>query len=169
VQRAGMQPIQDQLEQRIIEPLKLDSLQLDLPAANQPHWAKGYRRSQAGLVVAVPDTAHFWKHGAGGYKSSISDFARWAEALLNHELVGAQAEQAMWTAQPRNDGKATSYGLGFSVSGRGANFKVSHTGSQDETRTILVIYPQRRMGMVVMSNCNFANTARLAAALEKVL
>jgi len=169
VQRAGNAPIGDQLEARIIRPLGLESFQLDLPYHGQPDWATGYRRTGTGKVMPVEDTAHFWKHGAGGYKSSVADFARWAVALLNHELVGADAEKRLWTAQKRNDGMTTTYGLGFSVSGHGKALKVSHNGGQDETKTRLVLYPGQGHGVVVMSNCTFAEPSKIAAAIEKVL
>ena len=80
VQAAGKQPIAQQLKTRIIDPLSLTSFQLDLPFTNQAHWAVGYRVLN-GTIQEETETAHYWKHGAGGYKSNIKDFARFAAAL----------------------------------------------------------------------------------------
>ncbi len=75
----------------------------------------------------------------------------------------------MWTLQRTNDGKAGGFALGFVVSGSGNGFKVSHNGSQEETKTRLVLYPRRRHGMVVVSNCQHADPARISTAVYSTL
>ena len=68
-------------------PLGHASFQQDVAAKGQPHRAAGYGKDPAGAVVSATEDAHYWKHGAGGYKSNVRDFARWARAVLARELV----------------------------------------------------------------------------------
>lgn len=173
VQRAGGMPIADQISNRITKPLSMSSFQLDLPLdpsdKKQELWTTGYRKSRGGELVAVRDFAHYWKHGAGGYKSDIEDFSRWAAALVNGHLVNKKTESIMWTAQKTADGKTTAYGLGFGVSNRNGVLKVSHGGSQDETKTRLIVYPKSKSGVVVMCNTNHANPGKISTAVYSAL
>lgn len=168
VQQAGKQAFGEQLAQRIAEPLGLSTLQLDLETNGQKHWATGYAKNRAGEIVRAPEEAHYWKHGAGGFKSNVVDFAKWGAGLLNHRLVNGECEQAMWTAQKTLDGKPTLFGLGFQVSGDD-RFGVGHGGSQEETKTQMLLDPATKRGIVVMCNCGFGNVKTIAAEIAAIL
>ncbi|MFT3881930.1 MAG: serine hydrolase domain-containing protein [Gemmatales bacterium] len=167
VQRAGKAPLGQQIEKRITGPLGMTSMQLDMEFDHQPNWTVGYTK-EAGQVVRAKEEAHYWKHGAGGYKSNIGDFAKWAQALLNHRLVSPAIEKQMWTRQKTNDGKLAGYGLGFAIEDQNG-LKVSHNGKQDETTTRLVIYPEKKHGIVVMTNCGYGDPAAISTAIYQAL
>ena len=168
VQAAGNEPIDEQLKSRIIHPLSLGSFQLDLPEDNQANWTLAYKIKNGNPVV-VSDYAHFWKHGAGGYKSNVKDFARFAKALADSTLIDSSTTAKMWNRQSTSDGKATVFGLGVVVANSGDALKVSHNGSQDETRTRMVIYPHRKHGIVVMCNTQDCDPARITTAIYTAL
>src|SRR4029079_12595162 len=147
--------------------LKMASLQLDLDTKDQPHWAAGYVKDNNGQVIRAPEEAHYWKHGAGGFKSNVADFARWAEGLLNRRLTSEASESAMWTRQCLKDGQPTSFGLGFQLDEGGLG--VGHGGSQPETRTQMLLYPRTKSGIVVMCNCSFVSAKAVAAAVADAL
>jgi len=163
LQRAGDEPYGEQVRRRISAPLKMQSLQLDLPR-RRTDWAVGYERRDDAIVPAI-DNAEYWKHAAGGYKSSVEDFARWACGLLGDELLTERSKSEMWTAQTTNDGEATRFGLGFIIANDADRWQVSHSGSQSETRTQMAIYPRESLGVVVMCNTNHADTPRIGAAV----
>lgn len=180
VQRAAKQPIAELLQEKLCVPLGLSSFQLDLPNVDKAKsdWAKAYRwrsrsdpsKAQAnGGYVQVPDTPHFWKHGAGGYKSNVRDFVRFALALMNSELLSPAATQRMWTPQSTNDGTVTEMGLGVVVTRQNGQLKISHNGKQDETRTRMVLYPDQGHGMVVMSNCSTVDPGRISTLAYREL
>jgi hypothetical protein len=131
----------------------------------------GYKRI-AGLVVPSTDTDVSWKLGGGGFISNIDDLAAYAAGLINRRLVREATEAAMWTPQRTADGAATTMGLGFSVKNDDGVLEISHNGSQEKTRTRMVIYPRQRHGVVVMSNSEYADPAtfaqRVYAAMEGV-
>jgi CubicO group peptidase (beta-lactamase class C family) len=169
IDRAGKQRYAEQVQERVACPLNMKSLQLDMAGDGQPNWVTGYEKNLAGKTVITKETAHYWKHGAGGYESNISDFARWTKGLLDHRLVNAETERQMWTLQPTRDGKPAEYGLGFRLKKVGDKLEVSHGGQQDETTTHLVIYPNEALGMVVMSNCDYGQPAAIAAEIASEL
>ncbi len=167
IQRAGKEPYDSQLRKRIAKPLEMSSLQLDVDFDNQKHWVVGYGQDIDNSINPAREEAHYWKFGAGGYKSNIRDFARWAQALITHKLVSADIEKQMWTPQKTSDGKTITYGLGMTVDLK--KHQISHNGSQGETTTRLVIDPWAGSGIVVMTNCRHANPSAIANAISEVL
>lgn len=168
VERAGKQPFADQVRERIIKPLGMTTLRPDYQWEAIPNRASGYRKVK-GIIVPSIDADVSWKLGGGGYVSSIEDFARFARGLLRRELVSEKAEAMMWTPQPLSGGKATTYGLGFGVDGIGERLRVAHSGSQEKTRTRLVLYPRRQSAVVVMTNCEWANPGQFTTQVYSAL
>jgi serine beta-lactamase-like protein LACTB, mitochondrial len=167
IQRAGGEPFANQVQSRIAKPLGMTSLELDLENT-QPGWAVGYTKSKDEIVRAGEE-AHAWKAGGGGFKSNIGDFARFAEGLINGRLVSSATQAKMWEVQRNSSGKATGWGLGFTVEDERGGLKVSHNGKQDETTTRLVIYPGTKRGAVVMSNCSYTAIGEFTTAAFRAL
>lgn len=168
VQAAGEKPIGQQLATRIVKPLKLTTFQLDMPLDQQRNWTTAYRITN-GIPEEVADYAHFWKHGAGGYKSDIKDFARFAAAIANKELIDAKTTMAMWTPQTTRDDAKSAFGLGVLVSGTGRSLKIAHSGSQDETKTLMVVYPNQNHGIVVMCNTQGCDPGQILTEIYSAL
>ena len=164
VQRAGKERFADQVEERIAKPLGMTTLQPDYQWENISNRAVGYHFDLIGQIVRSTDTDQSWKWGAGGYISTIGDFARFAEGLLQGHLVSQETQSRMWTIQKTKEGSATEsggmgYGLGFEVqmNKNGELMKVFHDGAQEKTRTRMVIYPSRNSGVVIMTNSEWVN------------
>jgi serine beta-lactamase-like protein LACTB, mitochondrial len=169
IQRAGSEPFQDQVRHRIVEPLGLKSFQWDDRFAGQSNWATGYVRDKSSKKVSpAREEAHAWKHGAGGFKSNVQDFARWAAALSTTTLLKEKSKRLMWTQQKTNDGKTINYGLGFVVNPRG-ELTVSHGGSQSETKTSMIVQPNARRAIVVMCNCSYADPTSLVRVVRSIV
>ncbi|MBX3397413.1 MAG: beta-lactamase family protein [Gemmataceae bacterium] len=168
IQRAGKEPYHDQLMNRIAKPLGLPSLERDGTTNGQKHWTKGYLKSAKGEVVPAPEEAHDWKHGAGGYKSNVADFARWAKGLLDGQLVSKATEATMWERQKTADGKLTTWGLGFTVDEQGG-LRVGHNGSQPEATSRMVLYPKAKQAVVVLTNCRHASPTAISTAIFSAL
>lgn len=168
IQSAGRAPFLQQVNNRIAKPLGLASFQVDYPTANQPNWAVGYEKKNDAIVPAR-DQAHYWKHAAGGFKSNVEDFAKWAQALVNHKLVKPETERQMWEPQKLADGTATKHSLGFIVAGSEDNPEISHNGGQDETRTRMVLWPKTGDAVVVMCNSSFIKIDDFEKGVSKAL
>lgn len=169
LQRAGGKPLPEQIEEGITRKLKMESFGLDEKYTGQKNWSVGYKKNRFGKVERVLNYAHDWKHGAGAYKSNIIDFARWAEALINGELVSKESQKTMWTPQKLANGKPTNVGLGFFVETQNNTLKVSHGGSHSEARSRMVMYPEQQHGIVVLSNCGHAVPSKISTAIYQAL
>ncbi|MEC8896316.1 MAG: serine hydrolase domain-containing protein [Planctomycetota bacterium] len=163
IERAGGEKFAGQVEKRISRPLGMTTLQPDYQWKKIPHRAVGYRKL-LGRVVPSSNTDVSWKLGGGGFISNIDDLAAFARGLINGRLVRPGTEKLMWTPRKLKNSRATTYGFGFNISGEGKDLQVAHSGAQEKTRTRMVIFPAKKLGVVVMSNSEHCNSKNLARA-----
>ncbi len=170
VQRAGAEPFHRQVAERIAKPLGMASFRPDYQWEDIPHRAVGYRR-YGQRVLPSSDTDVSWKLPGGGYLSNVGDLARFARGLLGDEILKADEKALMWAPQsaPESDTGRESYGLGFGVRLVDGQLRVSHSGSQEKTRTILQVDPERGLGIVAMTNSEWANIGEVAVAIRRAL
>lgn len=168
VQRAGNQRFADQVWCRIACPLGMKTLQPDYQWKEIPNRAIGYRMN-GGKISRSTDTDVSWKLGGGGFISSIEDMALFAAGLINGDLISQESQATMWTRQKSSDGKTTQIGLGFFVEEDNGTLKVSHNGSQEKTKTRLVIYPEQKHGLVVMTNSEYGNPGKFTTAVYNAI
>ena len=186
LERAGKQKFAHQVRDRIARPLGMETLQPDYQWIDIPNRTIGYRKRQNKIVVSS-NTDVSWKLGGGGYISNIDDLAKMGEGLIEGKLVKPETLKLMWTPRKTSTGKQTSYGLGFRqwnfVDGRlqgsstnisGSELKdkittrlIGHSGSQEKTKTLLVLEPSRKFGMALMSNSEHTKIYEAAEALLK--
>lgn len=166
VERAGKQKFADQVDERISTPLGLDSLQPDYAWLDIPHRSVGYRKHVYDSSPRVStNTDVSWKLGGGGFISNIEDATRYAEGLINQELLRPESFEKMWTKQKLKSGKATQVGLGFFVSEENGERKIYHNGSQEKVKARMVIYPKSKRGVVVMTNSEHGRPAAITKAI----
>ncbi len=169
VQRAGRQKFADQVQERIARPLGMETLQPDYQWKSIPGRAIGYRKIGT-KIVPSSDTDVSWKLGGGGFLSTIEDLARFAAGLMQRRLVNSSTEALMWQPQRTAVGDATSYGLGFHVDApANGRLRVSHNGDQEKSSCRMVLYPRERHGVVVFSNCEYADPGAFSTAVYQAL
>ncbi len=163
IERAGGESFASQVEKRITRPLGMTTLQPDYQWKKIHHRAVGYRKL-LGKVIRSSNTDVSWKLGGGGFISNIDDLAAFARGLINGRLVRPGTEKLMWTPRKLKNSRPTTYGFGFNISGKGKDLQVAHSGAQEKTRTRMVIFPAKKLGVVVMSNSEHCNSKNLARA-----
>jgi len=168
VERAGGEEFAAQVAKRVAEPLGMATFQPDYQWVDIPDRAIGYRKL-LGNVIRSTNTDVSWKLGGGGFISSVEDLTRFCAGLIQGGLVNRDTQQLMWTAQRTESGDSTPYGLGFRVEGKGPTRQVSHSGSQEKTKTMMVLCPELKAGAVVMCNCEYADPKLLADKLLPIV
>lgn len=134
----------------------LSSYDQPLPVTMRPQAASGHRSDGqpiAGRWHTYPEMA------AAGLWTTPTDLARFVLELMkagrgeNHGIISADMVREMWTVpSPEGDDGREEMGLGFICSGRDERFKISHGGSNEGFRCLLVAYPKTGQGAVVMTN-----------------
>ena len=167
VERAGQKKFIEQVNERICQPLDMQTLQPDYQWIEIPNRAVGYYKGRLrNEIRKSTNTDVSWKLGGGGFISSVDDMAAFAAGLLGNELLDDETRKTMWTAQKLADGNQTQVGLGVFLSRPNAEqTTISHNGSQEKTRTRLVIWPEQNFGVVVMSNSQYAEPGRITTAI----
>lgn len=126
--------------------------------------------------TALP--AYTFDHvGASGVWSSARDLIRFGMFHLGHEPAGSKAplsratRQAMQRAVAPADAPGRARGLGWGIVERvDGRRQVSHTGSMPGVSTILALYPEDDVAVVVLTNIsNPPVTARMERALREAV
>ncbi len=169
VQRAGKRRFTEQVTERIADPLRMTGFRPDYEWEAIPHRTVGYLKKDGAVgrrpAERAPDVS--WKLGGGGYTSPTTAMAAFGIGLLQRKLVSEKTEALMWTpTRPTGEDKDRPYGLGFALGTTPGGVKwVGHSGAQEKTRTFLMLDPAAKRGVVVMTNSEWAETGRFAAAV----
>jgi CubicO group peptidase (beta-lactamase class C family) len=154
-ERAGGAPYIDLVRQTILSPADMTTMQPDYPWIDIPHRTLGYEKARGRIRKVGHQNVH-WKLGGGGYISTIDDLTKFARGVLTQQFLKPETWELMWTNQKDANGNVTEMGLGFVVQGEGIHRAVLHSGSQNETRTLMVIYPHENMAITFMTNSQHA-------------
>jgi serine beta-lactamase-like protein LACTB len=105
-----------------------------------------------------------WKMPGGGTEATAPDLCRVADALLNGAILSSSTRTRMWTKQATKDGKETNWGLGWSIQ----KDHVSHSGSQEGAESIYIIYPEKHIVVVILSNLQGNPIEKLGGDVAKI-
>ncbi len=148
----------DLMWETVLKPsgMLLSTYHQPLPVTMRPQAASGHRTDGqpiAGRWHAYPEMA------AAGLWTTPTDLARFVLELMkrrrgeNHPFLSVDMVNEMWTIQSPTDTAASQgMGLGFMIDRRKENLKISHGGSNEGFRCVLVAYPEKGQGAIVMTN-----------------
>ena len=107
--------------------------------------------------VASPKTDLSDRLPAGAAVTTARDLARFLIAMSDKRFITQASRDAMYTSQSTLDGKATNVGLGWRVAtdDKGRTF-VHHGGAVTGGRAVVVLYPEQRVGVAIVTNLGFA-------------
>lgn len=144
------------------------SLDCERLAQQKPARSKLYNKVEGAepLLQLIPED-NSWKYAGGGMEATALDLARFGQLMLDDQLVERAQRDALWSPTRLNDGSKSNYGLGWSLDPESG--LVSHTGSQQGCHCALLIDPQRRRVVAVMSNTLGGGAPALARELLAAL
>jgi len=157
------------VQKRIIEPLQMNktyvgsSLMKDKTNLALPH------SSESGTIKRIDAYDIAIGSAAGGIFSNVSDLAKWMIVRLHKGKYGDSLKSSlfsldnhneMWrihtveetNLNPRYNNHFNGYGLGWDLSDEKGNLKVSHTGGLPGMLSIVTMYPDLNLGIVVLTN-----------------
>jgi len=156
------------VQQRIIEPLEMNnsfvgSLQKDKSNLAAPH------SSESGTIKSIERYDIGMADAAGGIFSNVADMSKWMIVRLHKGKYGADLKtslfslenhQEMWrihtvletNQNPRYNSHFNGYGLGWGLTDVAGKFEVSHTGALPGMLSIVTMYPDLNLGIVILTN-----------------
>ena len=141
------------LQERIFDPLNLETIVYDHHGKIIPHRARGYtiwgkRKLNAPYVSMKQPFA------AGALASTAKDLVLWQRGLVSGALLKPESYQAMITPGVLNNGKKTKYGLGCFVDKVDGHSVIRHGGGIQGFITDHAYFPESDLTVVVLTNTN---------------
>ena len=144
----------DFLQQRIFQPLGMQSARIISEADIVPNRSAGYRlvngklKNQEWVSPVVNTTAD------GSLYFSILDLAKWDAALYTEKLLKRSSLDLMWTPVKLKNGQPNQgdYGFGWVIEQRAGHRCINHDGSWQGFETAIARYVDDQLTVVVLAN-----------------
>src|SRR3984957_18712948 len=144
----------DFLQQRIFQPLGMQSTRIISEADIIPNRAAGYRlvkgelKNQEWVAPALNTTAD------GSLYFTILDLAKWDAALYTEKLLKRSILDQMWIPAKLKNGKPNEdgYGFGWFIGERHGHREISHDGAWQGFQTSIQRYVDDHFTVVVLTN-----------------
>ena len=160
----------DSVRENVLVPAGMLQTRSDDRFAIIPLRTRFYSKDRSGAVVNAEFLDSSYKVPGGGWLSSAPDMARFEVAILADRLVKRATRDLMWTEQKPSDGLGRmAYGLGWGFGSTEGVNDVGHGGSQQGTSAMILIAPDARAGVVVLTNSDSANAPGLATQLLRIV
>jgi serine beta-lactamase-like protein LACTB, mitochondrial len=159
----------DYIREHIIEPAGMTHTRPDDRFAIIHNRTRFYTRDKSGAVENAEFLDSSYKIPGGGWLSSADDMARFEIAILNDRLVARATRDIMWTPQKATDGSTNGYALGWGTGKSLGVLDVGHSGGQQGTSTMMMLVPEKRVGVIVLINSDAADAGALANDVMKLL
>ncbi|HVX87753.1 MAG TPA: serine hydrolase domain-containing protein [Gemmatimonadales bacterium] len=149
--RSGM-PFAQFLHERVFLPAGMPTTVAHVEGVDTvPHRAFGADRVD-GIWARVDQSTTSAVLGDGGIYTSVNDLAHWVRTLWERPLPGAELQAAAWTPGVLVNGDTTPYGFGwYTETDRGLR-RLSHHGETRGFTNAYVMYPDRRVAVILLTN-----------------
>jgi CubicO group peptidase (beta-lactamase class C family) len=148
------QPFQTIMREMVLEPLDMAHSTYEQPLPK--HWESSAATAHPWKNQAVKGKWHVYPEmAAAGLWTTPSDLAR-AGIELRLALKGESNRvlSAQTAAQMLTPGINETIGIGFFLSGKGANIRFGHSGVDEGFVAEMTVYKEKGMGAVIMLNSN---------------
>src|SRR5215207_1069281 len=146
VEAASGQSYGDYMRDHVWRPLGMTDTRMDDPLEIIPNRVRGYQLAD-GKVANSEFIDISSRFAAGGTRSTVPDLLKFAEGVMRGKLLSKSSSDLMFDSMQTREGRLTNYGAGWGTSSSGGRFMVTHSGGQNETRTLLVIFPAKNFAL----------------------
>ena len=162
--------VRDAVRETVLIPAGMLQTRPDDRFAIVPLRTRFYSKDKFGAVMNAEFLDASYKVPGGGWLSSAPDMARFEAAILNNRLLKSATRDTMWTQAMPSDGLGRmAYGLGWQFGVIEGHKIVGHGGSQQGTSTMILIAPDARAGVVVLTNSDSSNAPGVATQLLRIV
>ena len=168
VEGASGMPFGEFMKQNVWGPLQMDATRLDDPNDLIPNRVRGYRLLNGRLANSefVNISSRL---GGGGTRSTVPDMLRFAKGIATQQLLSAKSTELVFNSMTTRDGKFTNYSTGWSTDPANGHFFLRHSGSQQETATILFCFPKLKLAIAAAVNQEDAGATIFARRLYELI
>jgi CubicO group peptidase (beta-lactamase class C family) len=167
VARVTGQPFPEWTQENLFQPLGMTST----------HFHDNHRMivKNRAYSYAPSETGGFEKRvlsyanvGATSLFTTVEDLSRWANNFFTKKVGGPKVIAQMEEQGILNSGEKIDYASGVGI-GKYRDLKtISHSGGDAGFRSHLLLFPDQKLAVAVLSNCGNINTGRLARQTSEV-
>ena len=152
IEGASGQSFGEYMRQNVWAPLEMTDTRMDDPHDLISNRVRGYQFVEGKIKNSefVDISSRF---AAGGTRSTVIDLLKFGRGLNDRKILSEKNIARMYESMATKDGRLTDYGMGWGTGSASGRFFISHSGGQQETRTILYNYPTKNL--IVAAGCNF--------------
>lgn len=167
VEESSKRPYLDYLSQEIAPGLKVGP---DVTGTRDPNASKAYQFAEGAIRGAAPhDYSYSW--GGAGLGATASDLARFGGRLMAGEIVSDETLEWMLVPARLSDGsnvmdRDSAVGFGWRSGRDGAGERIAHhAGVTEGARSALLLYPDRKLAISVLSNALWVSAIEQTAIM----
>lgn len=161
----------DFLQQRIFQPLGMNSTRIISEADIVPNRADGYRlvkgelKNQEWVAPMVNTTAD------GSLYFSTLDLAKWDAALYTQKLLKKSSLDQMWTIAKLKDGHPNQgkYGFGWFIDERHGHRCIHHDGAWQGFQTAIDRYVDDQLTVIALSNLSGSEPGKVTLHVAQMI
>lgn len=129
------------------------------------NYVYGYEKNSKGTFMARNYMSWTYEFGAGGIITCVDDLLKFNNSLLGYKILKKEWLDQAWTAAILPDGRSTNYGMGWAVgSYKGLKF-VAHGGGLNGFRSYGVLFPEKKLYVVILSNTSSTTPVAYASSI----
>ncbi|MBW3671911.1 MAG: beta-lactamase family protein [Acidobacteria bacterium] len=161
------------MRSRIFEPAGTRDTRDDDPSAIIPGRSAGYRLAEDGTLRNSRPVDMSSKLPAGGFVTTAEDLARFAAAVMNHELIAEETLDQMLEPVRLRNGEIVEYGFGWGLFPGETWYgerEAFHGGVTPQVSGMLYLLPDRKFAVAILTNLEgVPGRTALAAEIAKVV
>ena len=170
IEKVSRQSLLTFLKARILDKLKMTSA-IDVTESKwSPADPTGYLHYATGPVRPALPEGNNWMWAAGELAMTAGDLALWDISLIDGTILKPASLKALSTEVQLKGGTGTRYALGLDVSTlANGHRRWAHGGGASGFVSRNITYPDDRMAITVLTNCDAGPAAGIAQKIEDLL
>lgn len=154
------------LNDEVVAPLGLTTLQPEWQDSVIPHHARFYERDSTGVHVNAPEVDLSNKWAGGGLVATTADLVNFALGVLHGDVLSESARAEMWTRQTADDDP--SYGLGWFLGEVDGHRMINHAGGSMGATAMLILLPDHDIAVAILGNTGGIGHGGIAANVARL-
>jgi CubicO group peptidase (beta-lactamase class C family) len=156
------------MRQNVWQPAGMNNTLMDDPLEVIPNRARGYQ-----LIDGKVRNSEFInvssRFAAGGTRSTVSDMLKFARGVMEGKLISGESMNLMSSSLSTKAGRLTNYSLGWDTTPFSGRYMLAHSGGQQETRTLLYIFPAQKLAIAAALSFEGGNPGAYVGRLYQLL
>jgi CubicO group peptidase (beta-lactamase class C family) len=152
VEKASGKSYEDFIEQEIFAPLGMQHSRYGHQDEIVPGRVAGYVKGEDGSARIAEYFSRTQAFAAGALMSTVDDLSLWVDALTSEKLLTRASLERMTTPAKLNSGEPTPAAYGLGIAEEGGMRIYEHGGGIPGFNTDILIIPDRRLQVIVLSN-----------------